>query len=99
MVIIKYNPRHIQDEIEKRYFFPKLVEGAIYSFDVGCRKPDENIYRIAMKNANVNDPRDCLFIDDLFENVEAAMRMGMNTIHFESTYKLKNEMINLGIII
>ena len=92
------NPRHIQDEIEKRYFFPKLVEGAIYSFDVGCRKPDEDIYRIAMKNANVNDPRDCLFIDDLIENVQAAKGLGMNAIHFKSTTQLKEELIQLEII-
>ena len=29
------NPKHIQDEIEKRYLFPKLVDGTVYSFDVG----------------------------------------------------------------
>ena len=28
MVIIKYKPRHIQDEIDIRYNFPQLVDGA-----------------------------------------------------------------------
>jgi hypothetical protein len=28
------NPKHIRDEIEKRYTFPNLVSGAVYSFNV-----------------------------------------------------------------
>ena len=91
------NPKHIQDEIKNRYTFPKLVDGTIYSFDVGCRKPDEDIYRIAMKNANVNDPRDCLFIDDLVENVQAARNLGSNAIHFKSIEKLKIEINDMGL--
>ena len=91
------NPKHIQDEIKNRYTFPKLVDGTIYSFDVGCRKPDEDIYRIAMKNANVNDPRDCLFIDDLVENVQAARNLGINAIHFKSIEKLKIEINDMGL--
>jgi FMN phosphatase YigB (HAD superfamily) len=91
------NPKHIQDEIENKYSFPELVDGTIYSFDVGCRKPDEDIYRIAMKNANVNDPRDCLFIDDLVENVQAARNLGINAIHFKSIEKLKIEINDMGL--
>ena len=45
------NPKHIQDEIEKRYLFPSLVNGAVYSFDVGVRKPEKEIYEIAMQRA------------------------------------------------
>ena len=51
-----------------------------------------------MKNANVDDSRDCLFIDDLIENVQAAKGLGMNAIHFKSTTQLKEELIQLEII-
>ncbi len=91
------NPRHIQDEIEKKYLFPKLIDGAIYSFDVGVRKPDKTIYKIAMKKANVNKAHESLFIDDLYENVQAAKNIGMNSIHFKSTQQLKEELFDLGI--
>ena len=91
------NPKHIQDEIEKRYLFPSLVNGAVYSFDVGVRKPEKEIYEIAMQRANAN-PQDCLFIDDLLENIQAAKQIGIEGIHFISSEQLKQELVHLGII-
>ena len=91
------NPKHIQDEIEKRYLFPSLVNGAVYSFDVGVRKPEKEIYEIAMQQANAN-PQECLFIDDLLENIQAAKQIGIEGIHFISSEQLKQELVHLGII-
>ena len=91
------NPKHIQDEIEKRYLFPSLVNGAVYSFYVGVRKPEKEIYEIAMQRANAN-PQECLFIDDLLENIQAAKQIGIEGIHFISSEQLKQELVRLGII-
>ena len=91
------NPKHIQDEIEKRYLFPSLVNGAVYSFDVGVRKPEKEIYEIAMQRANAN-PQECLFIDDLLENIQAAKQIGIEGVHFISSEQLKQELAHLGII-
>ena len=91
------NPKHIQDEIEKRYLFPSLVNGAVYSFDVGVRKPEKEIYEIAMQRANAN-PQECLFIDDLLENIQAANQIGIEGVHFISSGQLKQELVHLGII-
>ncbi len=91
------NPKHIQDEIEKRYLFPSLVSGAVYSFDVGVRKPEKEIYEIAMQRANAN-PQECLFIDDLLENIQAAKQIGIEGVHFISSEQLKQELVHLGII-
>ena len=91
------NPKHIQDEIEKRYLFPSLVNGAVYSFDVGVRKPEKEIYEIAMQRADAN-PQECLFIDDLLENIQAAKQIGIEGIHFISSEQLKQELVHLGII-
>ena len=91
------NPKHIQDEIEKRYLFPSLVNGAVYSFDVGVRKPEKEIYEIAMQRANAN-PQECLFIDDLLDNIQAAKQIGIEGVHFISSEQLKQELVHLGII-
>ena len=90
------NPKHIQDEIEKRYLFPSLVNGAVYSFDVGVRKPEKKIYEIAMQKADAK-PQECLFIDDLLENIQAAKQVGIKGIHFRSSKQLKQELVHLGI--
>ena len=86
------NPKHIQDEIEKRYLFPQLIDGAVYSFNVGYRKPEESIYRIAADNANTL-PENCIFIDDRYENVQAAIRLGFTGIHFKSYEQLETDLI------
>jgi len=90
------NSKHIQDEIENKYSFPKLVNGAIYSFEAGLRKPDAYIYKHAAEQAR-QDPQSCLFIDDLNENIRAAKKFGMHAFHFTSTEKLKKDLISIGI--
>ena len=89
------NSKHIQDEIEINYLFPKLVDGAIYSFEVGHRKPGDDIYKVALETAKVFAPEESLFIDDLYENIQAARNLGMNAIHFKSIEKLKVELNNV----
>ena len=91
------NSKHIQDEIEINYLFPNLVNGAIYSFEVGHRKPGEDIYKVALETAKVFAPEESLFIDDLYENIQAARNLGMNAIHFQSIEKLKVELNNMGL--
>ncbi len=31
-----------------------------------------------------SDPKECLFIDDLYENVDSANNIGFSSIHFKS---------------
>ena len=90
------NTKHIQDEIEKKYLFPSLVDGAIYSFDARCRKPDRQIYEILLENSKA-DPQKCVFIDDLIENVTAASLIGMHAIHYRNYKLLSNELKEIGV--
>ena len=81
------NPKHINDEIEKNYRFPKLIDGAIYSFNVGFRKPEKEIYIKAAKVAK-SKPDECFFIDDLRDNIQVAKEVGFHGVHFKSYEKL-----------
>ena len=56
-----------------------LFEKAYYSFELGMRKPDANIFEYALKDADLN-PSETLFIDDLEKNIDVADKMGINTI-------------------
>ena len=90
------NPKHIQDEIEKKYLFPRLVDGAIYSFDAKCRKPDHKIYDCLLESSQA-DPGECIFIDDLIENVEAARLLGIRAIHYRNYNLLSKQLRDLGV--
>ena len=91
------NSRHIKNDVQGNYVFPNLVDGAIYSYDVGYRKPEKKIYQLACEHAKV-DPESCVFIDDLKDNITGANQVGLHGVHFKNTLKLKEELKALNII-
>ena len=91
------NPKHIQDEIEKRYLFPQLIDGAVYSFNVGLRKPHKEIYLTAAELAGTK-PANSIFIDDMAENIDAATEVGFIGIQYFSSEQLIEDLTQLGII-
>jgi len=74
------NPFHILEEQFK--LFDKIT-GGIYSFEVGSRKPEEDIFIKALEIAGTT-ANETLFIDDLIENVEMARSLSMKSIHFKT---------------
>ncbi len=54
-------------------------------------KPDQRIYFEACRRFEVS-PKECIFIDDRFENVQAAQSIGMYGIAFASADQLAAEL-------
>ena len=50
------------------------------SFELGMKKPEDNIYEYVMEHVPFNK-KDILFIDDRENNIDTAKRMGWNTLH------------------
>ncbi|MGI5197375.1 HAD family hydrolase [Streptomyces sp. CA-288835] len=65
-----------------------LADHVVSSARVGVAKPDRKIYEIAAERAGVAMER-CLFVDDLPENVEAAVRLGMTGVHYREPADLR----------
>jgi glucose-1-phosphatase len=51
---------------------------AYYSNMVGYRKPNEDIFEFILKDAGIN-AAETLFIDDSYNNIEAAKKLGFQT--------------------
>ena len=83
------NPFHILEE-ERFKLFDK-IKGGIYSFEVGSRKPEEDIYIKALEIAGVT-AENSLFIDDLIENVEMARSLNIKSIHFKTIGDLNKQL-------
>jgi len=68
--------------------FPSLAtfEHLIYSCDYGCIKPELALYRNCLELLKA-DPQDILYLDDRAENVEAANRLGINAVLFDTVEK------------
>ncbi len=79
--------------------FPEVMffDEYVLSYEVGFIKPDPRIYRIAVRKARA-PASDCLFIDDRPENIEAARRLGLQTIHYSEDLDLERALQDLGLL-
>ena len=59
-------------------------DGEVVSCEEGMVKPQPEIYDLLLERFNL-EPEQTLFIDDRKENVEAAARKGINTVHFDKS--------------
>lgn len=71
--------------------------GAILSYEVGCCKPSEIIYKKALQDTK-GSSSDCYYIDDSKENINAAKRVGLDGYCFDSVDNLKKNLIKKGFL-
>ena len=90
------NPKHINNKLKLSSTFFEFVKGAIYSFEVGVRKPDPTIFENALKLSGSVASK-TLFIDDLIENIQIAKKLGWEAIHYENDNLLQDQLTFLGI--
>jgi putative hydrolase of the HAD superfamily len=72
-----------QSQFRETFGYPSLdslFEKAYYSFQVRLYKPDPAIFEFVISDSGLN-PEETLFIDDYEINIEAAKRLGLQTIH------------------
>lgn len=74
--------------------FPKPAR--IYSCVVGASKPNPLIYREALRASKAR-AEEAVYIDDIPSYVEAARRLGMTGVTFQSPEQLDRDMEALGI--
>ncbi len=59
-----------------RELFPELFDVTVISAEVGMRKPEERIFRHTATLLGL-EPAECVFIDDIAVNVQAAEALGL----------------------
>ena len=65
----------------ENYDYFDLFDGGVFSSDVHLIKPSPEIYRLLLNEYSL-DPKDCLFFDDVEENVTAAEKEGIKGVLF-----------------
>jgi putative hydrolase of the HAD superfamily len=58
----------------------ELMDVIVISGEVGLRKPDPAIYRLALEQLDVSDPAAAVFIDDAGPNIAGAEALGMHGV-------------------
>lgn len=73
-----------------------FFDGRIISAEAGCVKPEEEIYRRLLARYGLR-AEECVFVDDMPENVEGARRVGMRGMVFGGADALRAELMRLGV--
>jgi putative hydrolase of the HAD superfamily len=60
----------------------EIFELVVDSAFVGMRKPDREIYELTLERLGNPAPSECLFVDDVEVNVEAARELGLSAVHY-----------------
>ena len=64
---------------------------------MGVCKPDFSIYKMALDYLEVM-PQECVFIDDMEDFIESAVRLGIHGIVYKDISRLKENLKSLGIL-
>ncbi|MHC1706960.1 MAG: HAD family hydrolase [Bacteroidales bacterium] len=57
--------------------FADLFEKAYFSFQLGMKKPDREIFELVLRESRL-DPHETLFIDDSIQHIKASEQAGLN---------------------
>jgi len=79
-----------------RFGLRKIFRLFFSSCFVGLRKPERDIYRLALETTQI-PAEECCFIDDRALNLECAAQLGMHTIEMDSREQLQADLDKLGI--
>lgn len=80
------------DKFKLREIFRLFVSSCF----VGLRKPESDIYRLALEITQI-EPATCCFIDDRGENLEPAAALGMRIIQMQNLEQLRRELEEMGV--
>ncbi len=96
MGTINNESRELNDYRIEKYGLRKIFRLFVSSCFVGFRKPERDIYRLALETTQI--PADqCCFIDDRALNLECAVKLGMQTIQMQQLEQLRGDLAKFGV--
>jgi epoxide hydrolase-like predicted phosphatase len=91
------NVKERVDKVNQKHNFLEWFEDGVFSHEAGVRKPNPQIYKIALDKARVK-PEEAVFIDDKPHFLIPAKEMGMLTFAFETPGKLREDLKNNNLL-
>lgn len=96
MSTINNESRELNDFRIEQFALRNIFSVFVSSCFVGWRKPERDIYRLALELTQIPSEQ-CCFIDDRALNLECAKEMGMHTIEMKGLESLRAELAKLGV--
>ena len=96
MGTINNESRELNEYRIQRFGLRKIFRIFVSSCFVGLRKPERDIYRLALEITQIPADR-CCFIDDRALNLECAAQLGMQTVQMTNLEQLRSALEKLGV--
>ena len=96
MGTINNESRELNDYRIEKFGLRKIFRLFVSSCFVGFRKPERDIYRLALETTQI-PAEQCCFIDDRALNLECAVKLGMRTIQMQQLEQLRGDLAKLGV--
>ena len=93
LTLLSNMPFELSRHVTKSFQSLSGFEYLIYSCDYGSMKPEPAIYRKCLELLKAA-PQDILYLDDRAENVEAAARLGINAVLFDTVEETASRVEN-----
>jgi putative hydrolase of the HAD superfamily len=89
----------LRDRLEGELALHHLFDDIVCSAEVGMAKPEADIFTLAARRLGLS-PEECVFVDDLDTNVEAARQVGMQGVLFrvDKGDDLRGQLAALGVV-
>jgi putative hydrolase of the HAD superfamily len=91
IVVLSNEAPEWMDQKRKKFCLDDIFKKVYCSGYLKMAKPDEEIYKYVLNDLAILS-NELLFIDNLSENTEAAEKLGIKTVVFESPKKLEEEL-------
>ncbi len=90
------NVHELVDFLKQRYTFWEEFDGAIVSAEVGCLKPEPEIYHHLLNQYSLV-PEQTVFLDDMAANIEGAKAVGIHGIQFFNARQAEQALAEYGV--
>jgi putative hydrolase of the HAD superfamily len=96
MGTINNESRELNNYRIETFALRKIFRLFVSSCYVGFRKPERDIYRLALEITQI-PAAECCFVDDRALNLECAGKLGMQTIEMQQLEQLRRDLAKLGV--
>jgi len=86
VILSNVNPTHWEYGKNKKWNFLHFFDDLLLSFKLHMIKPDLEIFKHTINICSCK-PEEIIYTDDRLENVKAARKLGINTIHYSNMNK------------
>ena len=97
VLVLSNFPKKVYELFQNEMTFLQEVDGGILSYQDQVIKPDKAIYNLLMNRYQL-EPQECVFLDDLKDNIKTAKELGMHTILFTTKEEAQDELRKLNVL-